>query len=101
MDLTGNKFSVQFGMAKAILRFNSNVSLSFLITEKNGVEENTAETVDINVTELRPDLFLITWQEASGTTVTQIHDRENCAIYSNWTSPRGEFTNMKGTLTQT
>jgi len=50
------------------------------------------------MTELRPRLFLITWQEASGTTVTQVHDYENEAVYSNWTSADGEFTNLKGTL---
>jgi hypothetical protein len=100
MNIKGNKFLVQFGMAKAILQFNSDVSLTFTITEKNGEKQDTSETVAIKMTELRPRLFLITWQEAGGTTVTQVHDYENEAIYSNWTSADGEFTNIKGTITQ-
>jgi len=100
MSISGNKFLVQFGMAKAILQFNSDVSLTFTITEKNGEPQDTEETVVIKMAELRPQLFLVTWQEASGTTVTQVHDYENGAIYSNWTSVDGEFTNLKGTITQ-
>ena len=100
MSIKGNKFLVQFGMAKAMLRFDSDVSLTFTITEKNGEPQDITETVAIKMTELRPGLFLITWQEASGTTVTQVHDYENKIIYLNWTSPDGEFTNLKGTITQ-
>ena len=98
MSISGNKFLVQFGMAKAVLHFNSDISLTFTITEKNGEPQEITETVAIKMTELRPRLFLVTWQEASGTTVTQVHDYENNVIYSNWTSGNGEFTNLKGTL---
>ena len=100
MDITGNKILVQFGMAKAILNFESETSLTFTITEKEGNAVNTTETVTIKKTELRPQLFLVNWQEASGTTVTQVQDYENGKVYSNWTSPAGEFTNLEGTLTR-
>lgn len=99
MNITGNKYLVQFGMAKAILYFESETLLTFTITEKEGNAVNTTETVNIKMTELRPQLFLITWQEASGTTVTQVQDYEKDIVYSNWTSPTGEFTNLQGTLT--
>ena len=98
MSISGNKFLVQFGMAKAVLHFNSDISLTFTITGKNGEPQEITETVAIKMTELRPRLFLVTWQEASGTTVTQVHDYENNVIYSNWTSGNREFTNLKGTL---
>jgi hypothetical protein len=42
---------------------------------------------------------MVTWQEQSGTTVSQVHDYENGIIYSNWTSPGGEFNHAKGTIT--
>lgn len=99
MKITGSKFLVQFGMAKAILNFNSETSLTFTITEKEGITVNTTETVAIKMTELRPQLLLVTWQEASGTTVTQVQDYEKGVVYSNWTSPAGEFNNLEGTLT--
>lgn len=100
MDNIGNKFLVTFGMAKAILHFQSETSLTFTILQKDGDEVNVAETVEIKITELRPQLFMVTWKEESGTTVTQVQDYENEIIYSNWTIPGGEFKNMKGTLKQ-
>ncbi len=98
MNITGNKFEVDFGMAKALLHIETETRLTFTITEKGGEKVNVVETVQTKMTELRPQLYLITWQEASGITITQVHDYENGAIYSNWTSPKGEFTNLKGTL---
>jgi hypothetical protein len=100
MSITGNKYLVDFGMAKAMLHIESETSLTFTITEKEGNEVNMAETVDIKLTPLRPGLYLLTWKEKSGTTVTQVHDYENGIIYSNWTSPDGEFTNRTGDLKQ-
>jgi hypothetical protein len=98
MNIAGKKFEVDFGMAKAILNLESETQLTFTITEKGGEQVNVVETVQTKMTELRPQLYLITWREASGTTVTQVHDHENETIYSNWTSPDGEFNNLKGTL---
>lgn len=98
MKITGNKFEVDFGMAKAILNIERENQLTFTITKKGGEKVNVVETVQTKMAELRPQLYLITWQEANGTTVTQVHDYENETIYSNWTSREGEFTNLKGTL---
>ncbi|WP_183575628.1 MoaF-related domain-containing protein [Mucilaginibacter sp. X5P1] len=98
MDIIGNKFSVDFGMAKATLYIESGTSLTFTITEKGGNQEGTTETVATEMTELRPQLFMVTWKEKNGNTITQVQDYENGIIYSNWTSPAGEFTHAKGTL---
>ena len=61
---------------------------------------NIIETVAISLTELRPQLFMATWKEQNGNTISQVQDYENGIVYSNWTSPGGEFTNRKGTLKQ-
>ena len=98
MEIIGNKFRVSFGMAEAVLHIESETQLTFTISEKGGEEVDIVETVQTKMTELRPQLYLLTWQEASGITVTQVHDYEKEAIYSNWTSRDGEFTNIKGTL---
>ncbi len=100
MSITGNKYLVDFGMARATLHIDNETSLTFTITEKEGSAVNTSETVDIKLTELRPELYLLTWQEKSGTTVTQVHDYENNVVYSNWTSTDGVFTNITGTIKQ-
>jgi len=98
MNIIGNKFKVEFGMAKAILHIESETSLTFTITEKDDNKEDTKETVATEMTELRPLLFMVTWKEQNGNTITQVQDYENGIIYSNWTSPAGEFTHAKGTL---
>ncbi|MDB4900847.1 MAG: fold metallo-hydrolase [Mucilaginibacter sp.] len=96
MQIIGNKFLVDFGMAKAVLDIQSATSLAFTITK--GPKTNTTETVTIKLTKLRPKLFLLTWKEANGNTITQIQDHKNKKVYMNWTHPDGEFINMTGTI---
>ncbi len=46
----GNSFLVNFGMAKAILHIESETSLTFTITEKDGKEVHAVETVKTEMT---------------------------------------------------
>lgn len=98
MPIIGNSFSVDFGMAKAILKIDSETSLTFTIIEKNGQEVHEVETVKTEMIQLRPQLYMLTWKEKNGNTMTQIQDYDNGIIYSNWTTPGGEFIHAKGTL---
>ncbi len=98
MNIIGNKFLVDFGMAKAILNIESETSLTFTITEKDGNVADITETVEIKMTEIRPQLFMATWKEVNGNTITQIQDYEKGIVYSNWTTPSGELINLTGTL---
>jgi len=85
-------------MAKAILNFQNATLLTFTIIERDGNITNETETVEIKLTEIRPQVFMATWKEINGNTITQIQDFENGIVYSNWTSPSGEFKNIEGTL---
>ena len=98
MNIIGNKFEVDFGMAKAVLHIKSETSLTFTIIESKDGKAGITETVTIEMTELRPQLFMVTWKEKNGNTVTQVQDYEEGIIHSNWTSPTGEFTHARGTL---
>lgn len=98
MNIIGNKYLADFGMAKAILHIQSNTSLTFIITEKEGKEWNETETVVITLTELRPQLYMLTWVEKNGNTVTQVQDHEEQVVYNHWTIPNGEFVHAKGSL---
>lgn len=100
MPIIGKTFSVDFGMAKAILKIESETSLTFTIIEKNGQEVHEVETVTTEMTQLRPQLYMLTWKEKNGNTITQIQDYDNGNIYSNWTTPSGDFIHAKGTLKQ-
>jgi hypothetical protein len=63
------------------------------------------EQARITVTPLRPEVFMITWQDSIGNTYVQVTDFERQAIYLNLTLPDNlEETNTKliyskGTLT--
>jgi ketosteroid isomerase-like protein len=98
INILGEKFRVDFGMAKAILHFQNESSLQFTITEKQGKPYEETETVEMKLTEIRPNLYIATWKEKSKNTITQIQDFMNGIVYSNWTLPNGEFINIIGTI---
>nr|WP_208112366.1 amino acid ABC transporter substrate-binding protein [Pedobacter metabolipauper] len=54
--------------------------------------------MQIAVTEVRPQVYVVAWKEATGATVTHIEDHENGILYSNATLPDGSFYTMKGTI---
>lgn len=100
MNIIGNKYKIDLGMAKATLDIHSDNSLTFTIIEQNGNEVNASETVETKMVELRPSLFQVTWKEENGKTITQVQDYENEIVYSNVTLPNGQFVNLKGTIKQ-
>jgi hypothetical protein len=97
MKIIGKKFAVDFG-AKAILDIQSKTSLTFTITEMDGKKVNDIETVEMELTTIRPQLFMLTWKEKNGNTVTQVQDHKNETVYMNWTFPGGKFVHAKGTI---
>jgi uncharacterized protein len=98
VKIIGEKFLVDFEMAKAILYFQSETSMQFTITEKDGKPYEEVETVEIKLTEIGPNLYMTTWKEKNLNTVTQIQDLNKGIVYSNWTSLNGEFKNIKGSI---
>ena len=58
-------------MAKSILTLQSETTLTFTIIEKDGKEVNETETVEIKLTEIRPQLYMATWKGKNGNTITK------------------------------
>ncbi|MCF2446831.1 hypothetical protein L0657_22940 [Dyadobacter sp. CY345] len=100
MDIIGNDYQLQFGNTRAILHYESESILHFLIKEIDGVEVNNSETVEVKLTQLRSQLFLVTWKDKNGNTVSQVQDYEFGIVYSNWTTPEGELKSLKGTISK-
>lgn len=100
MEIIGNQFLVSFRMAKGILHFLSDTKMHFTITEMEGKPMAIEETVAIQMTELRPLLYMVTWKEASGKMISQVQDYEKGILYSNWASPDGTFLHEQATLVQ-
>lgn len=55
------------------------------------------ETVDIQVASLGDSLFVVSWQEKDGATVTNVQDYDRGLIHSFATLPSGQFLRMTGT----
>lgn len=100
MEIINNQFLVTFRMAKGILHFLSDTEMHFKITEMEGKPVAIEETVTVQMTEIRPLLYMATWKEASGRMVSQVQDYERGMLYSNWASPDGTFMHEQATLVQ-
>ena len=98
-NLIGKKFLAHLGDFKAELFFESEASLIFKVAEGGGpAEQGHTEKVQIVIAEIRPQVYMVAWKEATGATVTHIEDHENGILYSNATLPNGTFYPMKGTI---
>lgn len=98
IQVVGNKFNADFGDYLFELFFESETQLTF--TSLRGENLGYSETVQITMTEIRPNVYMTTWIEKAGTTVTHIEDFENNTVYTNIIYPDLTFYNLKGTLTQ-
>ncbi len=98
VKIVGEKFLFDFGMAKAIIHFLGKEALQFTIIEKLGAPHEEAERVEIKLTTIQPNVYLATWKEKNGNTITQVQDFQNNIVYSNWTLPNGEFINVNGKI---
>jgi phenolic acid decarboxylase len=97
--LTGKLFLADLGTFRSELYFETDETLVFKIVEGGGPgEPGHTEKVKITVAEVRPQVFMVAWKEATGATVTHIEDHENGILYSNATLPDGSFYPMKGTI---
>lgn len=97
-QIVGNKFNADFGDYLFELYFESETQLTF--TSLKGETIGYSETVQITMTEIRPNVYMTIWKEKAGTTVTHIEDFETNIVYTNITYPDLSFYNLKGTLTQ-
>ena len=97
--LTGNKYKMDVGNLKVELFFVTDDSMVFTILEGSEIAKpGYSERVQTIVSEIRPRVYMVSWKEASGATVTHLEDHENQIVYSNATLPDGSFYNMKGII---
>lgn len=90
----GHVYQVDFGQGHVFnLNFHSMTAMSFSVPGEAG-QANEA----ITVTPIRPQVFMVTWQESDKTTVTHVEDYQNGVVFTNITPPDGSFIHWKGTL---
>jgi hypothetical protein len=90
---TGKSYNVDFGDQKFRLDFKSARQMVF--TSPDG--KNTAN-VDITVTPIGNDVYMIYWSRRAGQHVIHVDDFRNGVAYTNIFLPDGTASRRKGTL---
>ncbi|MCA1323742.1 MoaF-related domain-containing protein [Herbaspirillum sp. alder98] len=91
----GKSYNVDFGDQKFRLDFKSARQMVF--TSPDG--KNTA-TVDIDVTPIGNDVYMIYWSRRPGQYVVHVDDFRNGVAYTNIFLPDGKSSRRKGTLVE-
>jgi hypothetical protein len=91
----GLEFDLKFDAFQARLSTLGNNQLRFHIGE--GPYART-ETVTIQTSPIRPGVFVVSWQEASGATVVHVEDFAKGCVHSHATLPDGTFLRMQAPL---
>jgi hypothetical protein len=94
--ILGRLFEADFGEKTYTLFYESSKKL--ILTEIKGPNVEKIQNLSVDMVELRPNLFMVNWQEASKLTVTDIEDYEKGFVYANMTTPNDNFISVKGTL---
>jgi hypothetical protein len=98
--MVGKTYTFDMGWLKVRFTFDSQSQGSFVVEEGGGLTPNGhAETVALDLKEIRDGVYLNSWTEASGATVTHVEDFANATLYSNVTVD-GTLYNFVGTITE-
>ncbi|MEV1049048.1 hypothetical protein [Streptomyces sp. NPDC049916] len=96
--LVGKTYKFELGQLKVRFTFDSPSQGSFVVEEGAGLApDGHAETVKLDLRKLREGLYLNSWTEAGGATVTHVEDFANATVYSNVTVD-GALYNFVGTI---
>lgn len=99
-ELVGKSFVFNFGRLAVKFTYVSQSKATFTILDGGGMApDGHNETVEIGLTKIRDGLYLDSWTEASGDTVTQVEDHATSTVYANITSA-GILHNLVGTITE-
>jgi hypothetical protein len=94
--IIGRVFEADFGEKVYTLFYESSKKL--ILTEIKGPNRGKVQQLSVNIVELRPNIYMVNWQEANKLTVTDIEDYEKGVVYANMTTPNDNFISVKGTL---
>ncbi len=94
--IIGRLFEADFGEKIFTLFYESGDTL--ILTAIKGPEAGRIQKLHVSIVELRPNLYMVNWQEANTLTVTDIEDYEKGVVYANMTTPSSNFLTAKGTL---
>lgn len=98
VELVGEKYRFDLGQLKIDYQFDSETQATFVVVDGGGLApDGHTETVTIDLKQIRDGVFLSSWTEASGATISHVEDFENGTLYSNLTM-NGTLYNFVGTI---
>jgi hypothetical protein len=74
LSIVGRLFEADFG-GKRFTLFYENAS-KLILTEVKGPDVGRIQKLSVSIVELRPNLFMVNWQEENKLTVTDLEDYE-------------------------
>ncbi len=101
VQVIGSQFDFVFGgNAVYRLHFISAKQLDVTVVADPSYAKGTLNRFEIAMTEIRPDVYMVTWVEsATGNTVTHIEDYERGIAFTNITDLASkQFWRLKGTI---
>jgi predicted SnoaL-like aldol condensation-catalyzing enzyme len=100
VPMVGRTYRFDMGWLRVRITFSSSSQGRFVVEEGGGLIPNGhAETVALDLKEIRDDVYLNSWAEACGTTVTHVVDLAKATVYSNVTVD-GTLYNFVGTIAE-
>lgn len=101
IQITGRRFLFDFGQnAKYELHFVDSKHLEVTVVEDASFAKGTLNAFDIDMTEIRPNVYMVTWVESqTGNTVTHVEDYEQLVAFTNITDlATKQFWRLKGKI---
>ncbi|MFH8535059.1 MoaF-related domain-containing protein [Streptomyces tendae] len=97
--MANRNFFADLGQLSLEMRFEPGERMTFTIVNGGGlVPDGHTETVAVTVQEVRPEVFLTSWKEESGATITHLEDVERGRVYSRITLADGTPVALAGTI---
>lgn len=94
----GHAYEVRFGETVFRLDFDTDARHLTFSSLGEAISNEPDQTVEYTAVPLRDGLFLVYWQEATGTTVTHVQDYAQGLVHTNITGTDDSFFNSTGTL---
>lgn len=92
----GQTWVFDIGVAQIEHQLRSDGQLHYhVLTGRNAGNE---ETVALDIVQVRPNVFLVSWEEAAGITVVHVEDFENLQFHSRATLPGGRLMRTSGAM---
>ncbi|WP_440106422.1 phenolic acid decarboxylase [Streptosporangium sp. H16] len=99
-ELVGRTFAADLGRLKVKLTYDTDSKMTFVVTSGAAmVADGHTETVEVEIVEIRPRVYLVSWQEATGATVVHVEDLEHSIVHSTVTLD-GRLYRLAGTFTE-